>query len=155
MPSSAWRLRWLPSNSNGLRDDADGERADLVLGDLGDDRRGARARAATLAGRDEDHVGALQRLLDVVARLGRRAEADLRVRAGAESLRQVVADVELDVGIGHLQRLRVRVGGDELHAAQTRVDHPVDRVRAAAAYADDFDDREIATAGFHEETSDP
>ena len=50
-------------------DDADGQRADLVLGDLGDHRRGARAGAAALAGGDEDHVGALERLLDVVARL--------------------------------------------------------------------------------------
>ena len=133
-----------------LRDDADGQRADLVLGDLGDDGRGAGAGAAALAGGDEDHVGALQRLLDVVARLGGRAEADLGVRAGAQALRQVVADVELDVGVRHLQRLGVRVGRDELHAAQTRVDHAVDRVRTAAADADDLDDREIAAAGFHE-----
>ena len=56
-----------------LGDDADGERADLLLGDLGDDRRGAGPGAAALAGGDEDHVGALQRLLDVVAALGRGA----------------------------------------------------------------------------------
>src|SRR5437588_3418 len=45
-----------------LGDHADGQRADLVLGDLGDDGRGARAGAAALAGGDEDHVGALERL---------------------------------------------------------------------------------------------
>src|SRR3954468_23953436 len=43
----------------GPRDDADGERADLVLGDVGDDRRRAGARAAALARRDEHHVRAL------------------------------------------------------------------------------------------------
>ena len=75
---------------------------------------------------------------------------DLGVAAGAEALGQVVADVELDVGVGHLQRLGVRVGRDELDAAQAGVDHAVDRVRAAAADADDLDDREIAAAAFHD-----
>src|SRR3954468_363182 len=73
---------------------ADGQGADLVLGDLGDDGRGARAGPAALAGGDEHHVRALERLLDVVARLGGRAEADLRVGAGAQAVRQVVADVD-------------------------------------------------------------
>ena len=156
MPSSAWRMRCVPSNSNGLRDDADGQRADLVLGDLGDDGRGAGAGAAALARGDEDHVRALERLLDLVARLGRRAEPDLRVGAGAEALGQLVADVELDVGVAHLQRLGVGVRGDELDAAQAGVDHAVDRVGAAAADADDLDDGEVAAAALHEDVpSDP
>jgi hypothetical protein len=162
MPSSAWLDALLglagalaALELEGLGHHADGQRADLVLGDLGDDGRGPRARAAALARGDEHHVCALERLLDVVARLGGRAEADVRVRAGAESLGEVVADVELDVGIGHLQRLGIRVGGDELHAAQPRVDHPVDGVRPAAADADDLDDGQIAAAGFHEDASDP
>ena len=67
-------------------DDADGERADLLLGDLGDHGGGAGARAAALARGDEHHVGPLQGLLDVVARLRRRAEAHLGVRARAEAL---------------------------------------------------------------------
>ena len=50
------------------RDDADGERAEL-LGELGDDRRGAGAGAAALAGGDEDHVRALERLAQLVAAL--------------------------------------------------------------------------------------
>ena len=82
-----------------LRHDADGQRADLLLGDLGDHRRGAGAGAAALAGGDEDHVGALQRLLDVVAALGRGAGADLGVAAGAEAAGQLLADPELDVGV--------------------------------------------------------
>jgi hypothetical protein len=138
-----------------LGDHADGQRADLVLGDLGDHRRGAGARAPALAGGDEDHVGALQRLLDVVARLGCRAEADLGVGARAQALGQVVADVQLDVGVAHLQRLGVRVGGDELDAAQAGVDHPVDRVGPAAADSDDLDDREIAAAAFHSRSDRP
>ena len=148
MPSWAWRgaLRALELERAG--DDAHGERADLVLGDLRDHGRGAGAGAAALAGGDEHHVRALERLLDVVARLGRRALPDLRVRARAEALREVVADVQLDVGIGHLERLGIRVAGDELHAGEAGVDHPVDGVGSAAADADDLDHREIA-ASFH------
>ena len=148
IPSWAWRARWVPSNENGRVTHADGQGADLVLGDLGDDRRGAGAGAAALAGGDEHHVRALERLLDLVARLGRRALTDVRVGAGAEALGELVADVELDVGVAHRERLGVGVAGDELDAAQPRVDHSVDRVRAAAADADDFDDCEV-TAAFH------
>ncbi len=56
------------------------------------------------------------------------------------------ADVELDVGVAHRERLRVGVRGDELDPAQARVDHPADGVGAAAADADDLDHREIAAA---------
>ena len=75
--STCSRRRWTPSAAclercdalelERARDDADGQRADLLLGDLGDDRRGAGAGAAALAGGDEDHVRALERLLDLVA----------------------------------------------------------------------------------------
>ena len=97
-------------------DDADGERLELTP-ELGDDRCCARARAAAFAGGDEDHVRALQRLLQLVARLLRCGEADRRVGARAEATRGLRADVDLHVGIGHQQRLRVRVDGDELDAA--------------------------------------
>ena len=65
------------------RHHADRERPDL-LAELRDDRRAARARAAAFAGGDEDHVGALQRLLQLVAALLRGGKADLGIGAGAE-----------------------------------------------------------------------
>ena len=48
--------------------DTDGQRAELAR-DLGDDRRAAGAGAAALAGGHEDHVRALERLLQFVAAL--------------------------------------------------------------------------------------
>ena len=136
-------LRALPPfEDERLRDDADGERADLAR-ELGDDRRRARAGAAALAGGDEDHVGALQRLLQLVAALLRGGLADGRVGAGAEAAGAGRADVHLHVGVAHHQRLGVRVDGDELDPGEARVDHPVDGVRAAAADADDLDHREV------------
>ena len=142
MPCSACTERRRPSKRERPGDDADGERAD-ALGDLGDDRRAAGAGAAALAGGDEHHVGALEHLFDLVAvRLGG-LPADLGVAAGAEAAGELAADVELDVGVAHQQRLRVGVDGDELDALQAGVDHAVDGVDAAAADADDLDDGEV------------
>src|SRR6478672_11931335 len=53
-----------------LGDDTDGEGTDL-LAELGDGRRGAGAGAAALACGDEDHVRALEGVLQLVARLRR------------------------------------------------------------------------------------
>ena len=147
MPSSACCIRRLPSNSNGLVT-APTVRAPISsLAISAITGRGAGAGAAALAGGDEDHVGALQRLLDLVAALGRRAGADLGVAAGAEAAGQLLADRKLDVGVAGLQRLRVGVDRDELDAADAGVDHAADRVGAAAAGADDLDHREVG--GFH------
>ena len=57
-----------PLEAERPRDDADGQRLELA-GELGDDGRATGAGAAALAGGDEDHVGALQRLLQLVAAL--------------------------------------------------------------------------------------
>ena len=122
-----------------LGDDADGQRADLLLGDLGDHGGGAGAGAAALARGDEDHVGALERLLHLVARLGRRACAHVGVGARAEALGEVVADRKLDVGVAGLKRLDVRVDGDELDALEACVHHARYGVGAAAAGAHHLD----------------
>ena len=133
-----------PLEAERPRDDADGQRLELAR-ELGDDGRGAGARAAALAGGDEDHVGALQRLLQLVAALHAGGVADGRVGARAEPARRLGADVDLHVGVAHQKRLRVGVDGDELDAREARVDHAVDGIRAAAADADDLDHREIVS----------
>jgi hypothetical protein len=126
------------------RDHADGQRADLER-EIRNDRRRAGAGAPALACRDEDHVGAFQRFLQLVARLLRGRATDVGVRAGAEPAGGRLADVDLHVGVAHLQRLRIRVDADELDAGEARVDHPVDGVRAAAADADDLDHRDVVS----------
>ena len=140
MPTSAWLRPAAALERERPRDDADGQRLELAR-DLGDDRRAAGAGAAALSRGDEDHVRALERLLQLVARLGRGLAADGRVGAGAEAARRLRADVDLHVGVAHQERLRVGVDGHELDARQARVDHAVDGVGAAAADADDFDHR--------------
>ena len=100
----------------------------MALGDLGDDRRAAGAGAAALARGDEDHVGALEHLFDLVAVLLGRLAADLGIAAGAEATGELAADVELHVGVAHEQRLGVGVDRDELDALEAGVDHAVDGV---------------------------
>ena len=62
---------------------------------------------------------------------------------------EFAADVELDVGVAHQQRLGVGVDGDELDTLEALLDHPVDGVDAAAADADDLDDGEVVVRGGH------
>ena len=130
-----------------LGDDAHRERAHVVLGDVGHDRRGAGAGAAALARGDEDHVGAGEGLLDLVAGVLGGLLADLGVGARAEALGDVGADVDLDVGVGDGEGLRVGVDGDELDTADALLDHAVHGVGAAAAHANDLDHGEIVAEG--------
>ena len=123
----------------GAGDHADGQGAQLA-GDPGDDGGGARAGAAALAGGDEDHVRALQGLADVVLVVLGGLAPDGGVGAGAQAPREVPADVELGVGVGHEQRLGVGVDGDEFDAAQTGLNHAVDRIDAATADTHHLDD---------------
>ena len=114
-----------------------------AAGDTGHDRRAARASAATLTRGHEDHVGALEDLLDLLGVVLRSLLADLGIRTCAQTARQLAPDVELDVGITHQQRLRVRVDRDELDALEADLDHAVDGVDATAADADDLDDGQV------------
>ena len=106
----------------GLRDDRDRQDPEL-LGDLGHDRRRAGARAAAHAAGDEQHVAALDHLVDPVAVFHRRLTADLRVGAGAETLGDIAADLERRLHQRALERLRIRVGADEVHALDPGLDH--------------------------------
>ena len=65
----------------------------------------------------------------------------LGIGAGAQALGDVGAELQLDLRLVALQRLRIGVGADELHALHALVDHVIDRIAAAAAHADHFDDR--------------
>ena len=148
MPVSAWVARRRPSKVNG-RVTTPMVRAPSAAGDPRDDRRAAGAGAAALARGDEDHVGALEHLLDLLRVVLGGLLADLGVRAGAEAAGQLAADVELDVGVAHQQCLRVGVDRDELDALQADLDHPVDGVDTAAADADDLDDRQVVLRCCH------
>ena len=121
----------------------DGQRFQAAR-DLGDYRSASGAGAATLAGRDEDHVGATECIFDLLAMRICGCTSDLGVGTGPQTSSEVTSDVELDVGVRHQQRLGVGVDCDKFDAAQSGIDHPVYGVYATAAYTDHFDDGEVA-----------
>jgi hypothetical protein len=100
---------------------------------------GAAGAAARPRGQ-EDHVGALEQLLDLVLLVEGGLVADARVGAGAETAGHLAADVQRQVRVRRLQRLKVGVDRHELHAGQLRLDHPVDGVDARATDAHDPED---------------
>ena len=121
-----------------LGDDGDGQGAELRR-QAGDDRRRAGAGAAAEAGGDEHHVGAVERLNQLVGVLERRLAAHVRVGASAEALGELAADLDLHRRRVDLQRLQVGVGDDELDALEAALHHARDGVAAAAADAHDLD----------------
>ena len=68
---------------------------------------------------------------------------------GGEPAGELAADIELHVGVAHEQRLGIRVDGYELDTAKAELDHAVDCVDAAAAYADDLDHGEVVLLRCH------
>ena len=75
---------------------------------------------------------------DFLAILFDRLPTDLRARARAEPARELLADLDLHVGLRRQQRLRVGVDRDELDALEVLIDHAVDGVAATATNAHDL-----------------
>jgi hypothetical protein len=128
--------------------DADGQGSERASHPR-DDRGSASAGTAALASGDEDHVSALQHLLDLLEVVLGRLLAHLGVGARAEAPGQLPPDVELDVRIAHQERLRIGVDGDELHALESDLDHAVHGVDATAADADDLDHCQVVLRSRH------
>ena len=121
--------------------------ASEVLRDLRDDRRGAGSGATTHAGGDEDHVGVLERLVDLLGVLFRRALAHGRIGSGAQAAGQLVTDADLVRRVALEERLGIGVHADELHAHHLGANHPIDGVAAPASDADDLDECEVLGIG--------
>src|SRR6266699_2602641 len=68
---------------------------------------------------------------------------------GAAPARQLLADLDFDVGLVVEERLSIGVDRNELDSAHVLVDHAVEGVAAAPADADDFHSR-VLRNGFFE-----
>ena len=66
---------------------------------------------------------------------------DELIASGAASARNFVADLNSHRRVIILQRLDVRIDGDEIDVAQTHRNHVVDRIAAASTSADNLDSR--------------
>ena len=127
----------------GLGHDGDGQCADLVHRDIGNDGSSAGTGATALTAGDKHHVGASERLGNVVAGLIGSLAANLGVGAGAQAAGKVGADVHLDIGIRDRECLSIGVDGNKLDAADALFDHSIDRVGTAAADADHLNDGKV------------
>src|SRR5438105_3842190 len=137
-PSSARVMRLPPSNRNGLVTTAtvSALSSRAMLATIGVAPVPVPAPITPLPRRDEDHVGADERVADLIRVVQRRFAPDFRVRASSES---VLPDADLRGGLGDPQRLHVRIDRDELDPFQACCDHRVDGVAAASTDADDLD----------------
>ena len=122
----------------GLCHNRDRECAQLAC-QRGDDRSGAGSGAAAQAGGDENHVRAFEGFDDLVGVFERGFAADFGAGAGAQSIGELDAQLNLHGRARHAQRLQVGVGHDELDAFQAGIDHAVDCVATASTHADDLD----------------
>jgi len=80
---------------------------------------------------------------DLIRVLLRRLPTDVGVRARAEAVRELRADLEPHGRGRSVQRLDVRVRNDELDPGELGGHHPAHRVAAATAEADDLDLRRL------------
>jgi len=76
---------------------------------------------------------------DLLGRFLGGVHADFRVRAGAQTLGDGLAQLDAAIRLGEAEMLGVGVGDDELDPFKAGVDHVVDGVAACAADAEDDD----------------
>jgi hypothetical protein len=125
----------------------DGHRQDThLLRELRNHRRRSGARAAAQAGSQEQHVRTFDDLLDAIAIFHRSLPPNLGIGARTEPFRDVAADLQAGLDPRPLQRLRVGVRADEVHAFDSGADHVRDRVAAAATDSEHFDDSCLAVS---------
>src|SRR5699024_11135739 len=116
---------------------------------LGYDGRPATTGATALAGGHEDHIGPFDDLLDLFSVVLCGLLTDIGCSTSTEPSGELTPDIELDVGIGHQQRLRVGVHRNELDAFQADLDHAIHGVHATATDTDDLNHREVVVRGSH------
>ena len=138
MPSSA-----VPHSSSAFEHERHCNHADRessrLLDDLGDDWRGACARASTHSGCDEHHVGVTGCLVDLFPALASRLCPEIRVAPDALALREQLTNGDSYRHVGAQEGLRVRIDHHVFDARESFPKHPRHGVRTTASNSYDFD----------------
>ena len=126
-----------------LRHDAYREAAGFP-GDLGNRRPCAGSCSATHTGGDKDHIGIFHGLGNVVSALLSGAFANFRIRSCTLSAGDLLADLDLLIGIGNGQCLLVRIDGNKLDTLGAGLHHTVDYVVSCSPDSYDLDRHNIS-----------
>ena len=129
-----------------LGDNTDRERTDRLRNPR-DDRSTTGTGTATLTGGDEHHIGTGKCFFDLLDVIFCRTSTNLWVGSGAKAASEFTPHIELDVGVGHQQRLRISIDCNEFNAAQTDFDHAVHSVDTTATNTDDLNYGEVVVRG--------
>src|SRR5262249_50178866 len=113
--------------AEGFGNDGDGEGALLFRG-ARNNWRCAGASATAHAAGNEHHVGIFQSFLHFFLGFFSSAFANIRIHAGAEASREILADVNLAASHRIVKILRVSINNNEINAFHLRADHVVDRI---------------------------
>ncbi len=119
-------------------DHGDCQRAHFA-GERRDDRRSAGAGPSAEASCHKHHVRAFQRFDDFFRILNGCAPTHVRIGSGTQPAGQLHAELQFHRSLRRAQRLRVRVGDNELHSLHVRFNHSIDGIAAAAAHSNHLD----------------
>ena len=86
--------------------------------------------------------------MNPVAILHRRLTADIGIGPGTETFRNITADLQRRADAGAVQRLRIRVGANEIDSLNAGMHHVCNGVAATTTDTDHLDDGALAV-GIH------
>ena len=124
--------------AEGLGHDAHGQRAQF-LGGLRHHRRGAGTGTAAHAGGHKHHIGVANGFPNGIDAFQGSFAPHSRIGARAEALGQFFAQLHLERRAAAIQGLQIRIGADELHAAQLGIYHVLHGIAAASPNANNLD----------------
>ena len=111
----------------------------LFTGGLGHNRSRAGAGAAAHAGSDEAHVCAIQRAVDLSQGFLGRSLAHFGARTGTQTLGDIGTQLDPVLRDRIVERLRIRIGNNEINAFDPSGDHVGNGVTARTAHPDHSD----------------
>ena len=132
--------------AEGLGDNADGKGTDFLASDFCNYRSCTGTSAAAFTCGNENHVGIGKSFANLGTGFLCCLTANLGVGTRTQTTGNFFADMDSLIGIGKKKGLTVSINGDEFNAFDAGFNHAVYGIRAAAANADNFDNRKIIVA---------
>ena len=108
----------------------------LLLGELGNDRCSSGSCSAAHAAGNENHIGALDRVCDLVSALFRSLHTYLGICTGTQALCQLFSYLKQLGGSAELQGLDICVNAYELNACNVHIHHSVYCIVPSSANTD-------------------